>query len=232
MGFCWPCSGQASVRRTDIRSTFRQTLGLLGLSLALLGGAETAQSQGGPQDGGDFSQNAQAKELPTDVILVKGAWSSANDSTTPLPEGGSVANDIYSNSYFGFTYTLPPGWTQKYYGPPPSDSGYYVLAQITPPDTNKGPTRGSVLIAAQDLFFTLAPAENALELMNYTEDRLQPDYSVERPLTAVSIAITPYLRVTGKKRRFSFAELMLIFRVTKFRRAAPARRRGRRKTCP
>ena len=173
---------------------FRQSLGLLGLSLALLSGAETARSQGGPQDGGDFSQNAQAKELPTDVILVKGAWSSASDSTTPLPEGGSVASDLYSNSYFGFTYTLAPGWTQKYYGPPPSDSGYYVLAQITPPDTNKGPTRGSVLIAAQDLFFTLAPAENALELMNYTEDRLQPDYRVERPLTPVTIANHSFVR--------------------------------------
>jgi hypothetical protein len=147
-----------------------------------------------PQDGGDFSQNAQAKELPTGVILVKGAWSSASDSTTPLPEGGSVANDIYSNSYFGFTYTLAPGWTQKYYGPPPSDGGYYVLAQITRPDTNKGPTQGSVLIAAQDLFFTLAPAANALELMNYTEDRLQPDYRVERPLTPVTIANHSFVR--------------------------------------
>lgn len=172
-------------------SAFLRFLARLGLSLAFLA---ATPAQGTPQDGGDFPQNAQAKELPTGVILVKGAWSSASDSTTPLPEGGSVANDIYSNSYFGFTYTLAPGWTQKYYGPPPSDSGYYVLAQITPPGTNKGPTRGSVLIAAQDLFFTLAPAANALELMNYTEDRLQPDYRVERPLTPVTIANHSFVR--------------------------------------
>lgn len=161
----------------------------LGLSLAFL-----APAQGAPQGSGDFSQNPQARPLPTGTIMVKGAWASASDSVTPLPEGGSVADNAYTNKYFALTYALAPGWTQEYYGPPPSDRGYYVLAQIRPGDTNKTTGRGTLLIAAQDLFFTLAPAANALELMNHTEESLQPDYKVERTLTPVSIANHSFIR--------------------------------------
>src|SRR6266702_4328608 len=131
-------------------------LTILGLCITLL-----ARAQGVPQSGGDFSTNPEAKKLPTGVILAKGAWSSASDSVTPLPEGGRVANNVYSNEYFGLTYVLSPDWTEKYSGPPPSDSGYYVLAQIRPADAFKGTIRGSVLIAAQDLFFSLTPARIA-----------------------------------------------------------------------
>jgi hypothetical protein len=162
---------------------------LLGLSLALL-----ARAQSVPQSGGDFSTNAEAKKLPTGTILAKGAWSSASDSVTPLPEGGGVANNIYTNPYFSLTYPLSPDWTEKYTGPPPSDSGYYVLAQIRPADTFKGTSRGSILIAAQDLFFTLTPAGNALELVNYGKDKLNADYRVEQPPTLVRIADHSFVR--------------------------------------
>lgn len=175
-----------------MNSALRQSLGVLGLSLALLGGPALGRSQARLQDGNELSQNVQNKEVPKGVILVKGAWSGASDSTTPLPEQGSIANDIYRNPYFGLAYAVAPGWTQKYYGAPPSETGYYVLAQIAPADTNKGP-RGSVLIAAQDLFFTLTPGANALELMSNTEAGLQPDYKVERPLAPVSIANHSFL---------------------------------------
>src|SRR5258708_8908974 len=124
---------------------FARIVVLLGLSLSVL-----AQAQGAPQGGGDFSNNAEAKKLPTGTILVKGAWSSASDSVTPVPEGGRVANNVFSNQYFGLTYALSPDWTEKFSGPPPSDSGYYVLAQIRPANTFKGTSRGSILIAAQD----------------------------------------------------------------------------------
>jgi hypothetical protein len=105
-----------------------------------------------------------------------------------------MANDIYSNQYFGLTYTLSPDWTEKYSGPPPSDSGYYVLAQIQPADILKGTSRTSILIAAQDLFFTLTPAKNALELTNYAKDNLNADYKVERPPTEVRIANHSFVR--------------------------------------
>ena len=145
--------------------------------------------------GGDFSGNLHPKtKIPEGVILVKGAWASASDAVTPLPEGGTVIDGVYSNRYFGLAYTLPQDWTQKYYGPPLSDSGYYVLAQIKPAETYKGTSRGSILIGAQDLFFTLTPAGNALESINYTKDKLQADYRVELPPTPVSIANHSFVR--------------------------------------
>src|SRR5258708_8629701 len=130
-------------------------LTLLGLCITLL-----ARAQGAPQSGGDFSSNPQPKKLPTETILVNGAWSSASDSVTPLPEGGRVANNVYNNQYFGLTYVLSPDWSEKYSGPPPSDSGYYVLAQIMPADPLNGTIRCRGLITAHDLFFSLIPARH------------------------------------------------------------------------
>jgi hypothetical protein len=172
-----------------MHTTFSRFLPLLGLSMSLLPWA-----QGTPQNGGDFSNNPEAKKLPTGIILLKGAWSTASDSVTPLPEGGRMANNVYSNPYFGLTYALTPDWTEKYSGPPPSDSGHYVLAQIRQADRFKGTSRGNILIAAQDLFFTLSPAGNALELINYTKDNLSADYIVEQPPTLVRIANHSFVR--------------------------------------
>jgi hypothetical protein len=163
---------------------------LLGSAALLLAGTPCAA-----QSAGDSSTNPQAIKVPTGVILVKGAWSSASDSVTPLPEGGTLANNVYSNQYFGLTYKLPADWTEKYSGPPPSDSGYYVLAQLRPADTFKGTSRGSILIAAQDMFFTLTPAKSALELTNYTKDHLNSDYKVEQPPTEVRIANHSFVRL-------------------------------------
>jgi len=168
---------------------FSRSVVLLGFSVSFL-----ASGQAAPQSGGDFANNRQAKMLPTEIILAKGAWSSASDSVTPLPEGTRVNKNIYSNAYFGFTYALSPDWTQKYSGPPPSDSGYYVLAQLRPADTFKGTSRGSILIAAQDLFFTVAPASNAMELITYNKESLSAEYKVEQPPTVVRIADHSFVR--------------------------------------
>ena len=164
-------------------------LAVLGLSMALVGSAP-----GAPQSGGDFSSNPVPTKLPTDTILVKGAWSSASDSTTPVPESGRVDKNVYTNQYFGLTDSFSADWTEKYSGPPPSDSGYYVLAQIRPADTFKGTNRGSILIAAQDLFFTLTPASNALELVNFTAVSLSADYKLEQPPAEFTIADHPFVR--------------------------------------
>ena len=163
------------------------------VSLPALG--QSVEPQNGPQSGGDFSTNTHLTEkqkVPAGVILVKGAWSSASDSVTPMPEAGSITNNIFSDQYFGMTYALPPDWTEKHKGPPPSDSGRYVLAQITPANTYRGPSRGSILVSAQDMFFTPLPAANALELINYTKDNLQSDYKVELKPTATKIADRPF----------------------------------------
>src|SRR5580692_7921588 len=78
-------------------------------------------------------QPAQAQGAPP-VILAKGAWSSASDSMTPLPEGGSIVDNVYTSKYFGLSYPLPADWFQPFQGPPPSDGGRYVLAHIRPAD--------------------------------------------------------------------------------------------------
>jgi hypothetical protein len=162
------------------------------LSLALMC---NSQAQDAPQNGGDFSQQLHPdRKLPTGVILVKGAWASASDSVTPVPEGGQVSNHVYNNPYFGLTYTLSADWTRKYDGPPPSDSGYYVLAQIQPADTFKGPHRGSVLIAAEDLFFTPTGATNTPELVDFTRNNLQADYKVASGPTEVRLAGHSFIR--------------------------------------
>jgi hypothetical protein len=147
--------------------------------------------------GGDFSQGLPPTggRVPDNVILVKGAWSSASDSTTPLPESGKINAQSYDNPYFGFSLTLPTNWEQKFEGPPPSDSGYYVLAQLRPTQTAPGKPRGTVLIAAQDLFFSSTQATDSLQLINYTRDHLQTGYRVESPPSQVTIAGRSFVRL-------------------------------------
>jgi hypothetical protein len=112
-------------------------------------------------------------------IVVKGAWSSSSDSLTAVPERGMLTDHAYSNAYFDLEYGLSRDWTQRYDGPPPSDRGYYVLAQLEPADSSHS-SRGHVLIVAQDMFFASLPAKNALELLNYYKDHLDVDYRIER----------------------------------------------------
>ncbi len=149
-----------------------------------------AWAQGAPKNNLDFPSTpaGQLTKVPEGVVLVKGARPSASDSVTPVPEGGNVTNNVFTNKYFGLTYSLPPDWRQKYEGPPPSDTGRYVLAQITPADTFKGPARGNILVTAQDMFFSQLPAANTVELINFEKDNLQADYKVELPPTQMKVA--------------------------------------------
>jgi len=103
-----------------------------------------------------------------------------------------VAGNVLSDPYFGMTYSLLPDWTQRYTGPPPSDTGRYVLALISPADTYKGATRASELITADDLFFTPFAATNALEFVDYTKDHLHANYKVERPPEQIKIGGRPF----------------------------------------
>jgi hypothetical protein len=145
-------------------------------------------------NGGDFSDNTSsgAPKVPHDVILVRGAFASASDSVTPVPEGGGIADNIFDDQYFGIRYPLPSDWIEKYKGPPPSDTGRYVLGQIVPGETYKRPDRGMILITAQDMFFNPLPAANALELVNYSKNHLQADHKVELPPTQTMIGGRPF----------------------------------------
>ena len=138
---------------------------------------------------------AQYGPLPAGVILVKGAWSSAAGTLSSLPEDGMISNGRYDNAYFGLGYALGSNWTQRYQGPPPSDSGYYVLAQIEPKDPALDPALGHILIAAQDLFFSVAPVHSASEFIGYIQQHLGAEYRVERAPIKVRIANRDFVRL-------------------------------------
>jgi hypothetical protein len=164
----------------------RSGFGLFLVALALLMSLAT-QSQSAAISA-DHSAMLRKKKAPQNVILVKGAWPSEKNSATPVPEGGSISNNVFRNQYFGITYPLPADWIEKYTGPPPSDSGRYVLAQISRPNTYKGSARGNILITAQDLFFSPLPATNALQLIDYAKTHLGVDYKLERERMQTKIA--------------------------------------------
>jgi hypothetical protein len=137
-------------------------------------------------------------KIPPNTIIVKGAEPSASDRSTPVPEGGAVSKNIYNNRYLGINLPLPSDWTEAYKGPPPSDSGSYVLAQLIPAASFKGPVKGTVLISAQDMFFALNPAHNAMEMITFSRDHLPSYYEVERPPTPLTIAGRSFVRFDYK----------------------------------
>jgi Gram-negative bacterial TonB protein C-terminal len=147
------------------------------------------------QNGGDFSSMLtpmEKQKVPEGVIIVKGAWSSSSDSVSPVPEGYRVANNTFINEYFGLKYPLPKGWIDKSSGPPPSDTGSYMLTLIAPDDAYKGP-RGHIDVMAQDMFFTQIPASNAVELIKYKKNTLQSDYKLELKPTQTTVAGRPFM---------------------------------------
>ena len=151
-----------------------------------------------PRNGGDFSTITHPKPeqiVPKDTIIIKGAWSSASDATTPLPEAVELTNSVFTDQYFGITYTLPSGWFQKFGPPPPSDSGRYVLAQLGrsgsfefgQSDSSKVENTGSIMVTAQDMFFTPLPVANARQFVNYSKNHLPDYYQVELKPTQTTI---------------------------------------------
>lgn len=137
----------------------------------------------------------QSTTIPAQAIWVKGAWSSASGAAKALPEQGVVADDRYDNAYFGLSYPLGSEWTQRYDGPPPSDGGYYVLAQLEPRDPALNARLGHFSIVAQDLFFTSAPARSAAQFIDYYRDHLGDDYRVERAPSTMRLANRDFVRL-------------------------------------
>jgi hypothetical protein len=138
---------------------------------------------------------AAAGRVPEHTIIVKGAWPSASGSATPLPEGGRFADGGYRNDYFGVSLGYSARWRPGLEGPPPSDTGSYVLAQIVPAGGWKAENPGYLLITAQDIFFSVSQANSALELINFTRERLNPSiYRVEQAPQEVQLAQHTFIR--------------------------------------
>lgn len=175
--------------------TLAGTFTLLALCANLHVFAQDSAPQNSPAPSGDFAiENPLAKKVPSDVILVKGAAPGSNDPSIPVPEAGSIENNVYSNKYFSLSYSLPPGFAQKFIGPPPSDSGYYVLTQLEPTPQFEASAAGSVLVSAQDLFFGLIPASSPRELINFRRERLGPDFKIEKQPTEVKLGNHSFIR--------------------------------------
>jgi hypothetical protein len=172
--------------RTTLRSCFLVG-SLAGMSLLSPIGSRGAAAQS--------SDGHPPGKVPAGVIIVKGAWSSASDAVTPVPENGTVTQQQYESSYFHLSYPLPAGWIRKYDSPPPSDSGYYVLAQIRPADMAQAAGRGTVLIGAQDMFFSQVPAKDALALVSYARANLKADYVIDRAPGEVKIGAHSFVRM-------------------------------------
>jgi hypothetical protein len=92
----------------------------------------------------------------------------------PVPEGGGIKNGVYANEYFGLRYPLPANWTEDLSGPEPSVSGYYSLVALKP----TGPLDATILIAAQDNFFTAEPAASAMEFLAQMKQHLDASASL------------------------------------------------------
>jgi hypothetical protein len=143
-------------------------------------------------------QESEMVKLPTKTLLIKGAEPSASDAETPLPEAGQVVKDVYRNAYFGLALPLPAEWSEGPAGPPPSDTGMYVLALAGPGARFKGTSRATLLVQAHDLFFTPSQSGNAMELASHAKEVLDPIYTVVRSPAEVRIADRPFVRFDYK----------------------------------
>jgi len=109
-----------------------------------------------------------------------------------------MSEKTYVNRYFDLSYLMPQNWRQKYTGPPPSDSGYYVLAQLEPTKEFKGAKAGTLLVTAQDLFFARNQVHNAQEMVGFRKASLNisgADYVLEKQPSEVKIAGHTFYRM-------------------------------------
>jgi len=167
------------------------------LFCAVLSTAQNAPPVEPPMGERELTEQELVK-LPTNTLLIKGTEPSASDSATPLPESGRVVKDVYRNAYFGLAWALPADWSENYSGPPPSDSGTYVLTLTGPGAKFKGTSRATLLVQAHDLFFSPSQARNAMELATFAKDVLEPFYVVERSPAEIKIANRTFIRFDYK----------------------------------
>src|SRR5215470_1963291 len=95
------------------------------------------------------------------ILAGIGVWQYTGALPIPNPEDGGLRASAYTNPYFDLSYPLPSGWIEDVAGPGPSESGYYVLGTFVP----EGRLSGTVMIAAQDMFFTGKSPSTAPEMV-------------------------------------------------------------------
>lgn len=131
--------------------------------------------------------------VPPSVPVTPGP--SVSGDNMPVPESGFLADGAYRSDYFGFSYRLPRGWEQTFEGPPPSDTGHYVLAEFNPMDKLKDSSNGSILITASDQFFASREADSPKHLIDAVRAKLDPVYHLEAPPAEVKLANRTFVRL-------------------------------------
>lgn len=122
------------------------------------------------------------------------AWrGNAASAPVPNPDDGGVNDGVFKSEYFKLSYPLPPGWTEGIAGPAPSRSGYYVLGTFVP----AGDFTGTILIAAQDMFFAAKPFGDAVAMADAFSRAMSEvaGMTIDRPPTEVQIAGRRFGRV-------------------------------------
>jgi hypothetical protein len=128
-------------------------------------------------------------------LVPVGPGPSVNSDNMAIPEGGVLADGSYRNDYFGFSYHLPRGWEQVFEGPPPSDTGHYVLAEFSHTDERTGLSQGSILITAYDEFFSSRGENSPKHLIDDLKAKLGPVYQLEDPPAEVKFANRSFVRL-------------------------------------
>jgi hypothetical protein len=128
--------------------------------------------------------------LAVAAVLVLQSKTIAPPTGYPVPEDGAVSRGAYQNAYFGFRYPLPANWVEDIKGPPPSATGYYSLAALKP----RNSLSATLLIAAQDNFFTKPRVTAAADYLNEMKRQLDPALSAE-PTVQVQIGGQSFARL-------------------------------------
>ena len=118
---------------------------------------------------------------------------STKDFDAANPEDGSVSNSYYYNPYFGLSVPLPTGWSEGLAGPPPSNSGTYVLASLDGTRVDAA----TILIVAQDLFFSAKPFANAAAAAADFRESIaaMPNMTIDAAPSVTSVGNSTVLRL-------------------------------------
>jgi hypothetical protein len=121
------------------------------------------------------------------------AMNSAIYLDEPDPEDGSVSGAYYHNPYFNLSAPLPPGWSEGLAGPPPSTLGTYVLTALDGTKVDAA----TILIVAQDLFFSVKPFANAAAMAADFRDAIaaMPGMTIDNGPASATIANESMLRL-------------------------------------
>jgi len=136
--------------------------------------------------------------VPPSAPLAPGPSISGDNMS--VPEAGLLAGGTYRSDYFGFSYSLPRGWEQTFAGPPPSNTGHYVLAEFVGMDPQTGSSEGSILITASDQFFASRELDSPGHMIDVMRARLAPVYQLEAPPAEVQLGNRTFVRLEYQSR--------------------------------